>query len=86
MVDDNRHHGRKLLGHPARSRMQELLLLFDIILHISRYLNWELSSGAPPVMSTVVTELPACFKRSMHRSAVTLSIISVLIGELSTWQ
>jgi clan AA aspartic protease (TIGR02281 family) len=48
-------------------------------------LKFSFSSGAPPVMSTVVM-LPCCRISSTQRSAVALSIISVRLGELSTWQ
>jgi hypothetical protein len=44
-----------------------------------------LSSGAPPVMSTVVTLLQPRTSCT-QRSAVGRSIISVRLGELSTWQ
>ena len=52
----------------------------------SPHLNWELSSGAPPVKSSVLTLPWLASRRAMQRSAVCRSIISFLRGELSTWQ
>jgi hypothetical protein len=49
------------------------------------HLKLAFSSGAPPVMSTVVTLLQLRISCT-QRSAVARSIISVRFGELSTWQ
>ena len=52
---------------------------------VEAHLNSALSSGAPPVMSTVRTDVAVAMS-STHRRAVARSIISVRSGELSTWQ
>lgn len=62
------------------------LLLLRAVLLLPAHLKFSLSSGAPPVMSTVVMLPAACCISCTQRSAVALSIISVRRGELSTWQ
>ena len=82
------------LSYLARTSFKMLCLLFilpflfsDLLLgRNATDLNCEFNSGAPPVMSRVLMQQLGCLKSSMQRSAVDLSIISVRLGELSTWQ
>lgn len=80
--------GRPSHGHGPPGVNQHMTEERGPAAHAAADLNCGLSSGAPPVMSSVrrPPRSRASSASSRHRTAVARSIASVRSGELSTWQ